>query len=86
MSSTVLVGHTSTSSGPDNEPTTNQLSQSLRDLGITTFRLKTGTPARVYTDSIDFLKQRYSQARMILSVFHKKPPIFVHSKIRSYVT
>lgn len=56
MSSTVLVGHTSTPSGPDDEPTTNQLSQSLRDLGITTFRLKTGTPARVYTDSIDFSK------------------------------
>lgn len=56
MSSTVLVGHTSTPSGPDDEPTTNQLSQSLRDLGITTFRLKTGTPARVYTDSIDFTK------------------------------
>lgn len=56
MSATVLVGHTATSSGPDDEPTTDQLSQSLRDLGLTTFRLKTGTPARVYTDSIDFSK------------------------------
>lgn len=56
MSSTVLVGHTATSSGPDEEPTTNKISQSLRDLGLTTFRLKTGTPARVYTDSIDFTK------------------------------
>lgn len=56
MSATVLVGHTATSSGPEDEPTTDQLSQSLRDLGLTTFRLKTGTPARVYTDSIDFSK------------------------------
>lgn len=56
MSGKILVGHTSTSSGPDNEPTTNNLSQSLRDLGISTFRLKTGTPARVYTDTIDFTK------------------------------
>lgn len=56
MSATVLVGHTATSSGPDDEPTTDQLSQSLRDLGLTTFRLKTGTPARIYTDSIDFSK------------------------------
>lgn len=54
MSSHVLVGHTATPSGPDNEPTTNNLSQSLRDEGIETFRLKTGTPARVYMDSIDF--------------------------------
>lgn len=56
MSGKILVGHTSISSGPDNEPTTNNLSQSLRDLGISTFRLKTGTPARVYTNTIDFTK------------------------------
>ncbi len=56
MSSAILVGHTSTASGPDDEPTCFTLSQSLRDLGITTFRLKTGTPARIYTDSIDFSK------------------------------
>lgn len=56
MSSLVMVGHTATPSGPDQEPTTMQLSQSLRDAGIQTFRLKTGTPARVFTDSIDFSK------------------------------
>lgn len=56
MSASVLVGHSATPSGPDGEPTTDQLSQSLRDLGITTFRLKTGTPARIKTDSIDFSK------------------------------
>lgn len=56
MSSTILVGHTGTSGGPDGEPTTDHLSASLRNLGISTFRLKTGTPARVYTDSIDFTK------------------------------
>lgn len=56
MSSRILVGHTSTPQGPDNEPTTDSLSQSLRDLGIQTFRLKTGTPARVLTSSIDFSK------------------------------
>ena len=54
MSSNILVGHTSTPGGPDGEPTTPNLSQSLRDLGLRTFRLKTGTPARVLTDSIDF--------------------------------
>ena len=56
MSSTVLVGHTSTLSGPEDEPTTENLSQSLRNLGIETFRLKTGTPARVRPASIDFSK------------------------------
>ncbi len=56
MSSNVLVGHTSVESGPDDEPTTKNLSESLREQGIRTFRLKTGTPARIYTDSIDFSK------------------------------
>ena len=56
MSSSILVGHTSTLSGPEDEPTTENLSQSLRELGIQTFRLKTGTPARVLTSSIDFTK------------------------------
>ena len=54
MSSTILVGHQATSSGPEGEQTTNALSQSLRSHGIRTFRLKTGTPARVKTASIDF--------------------------------
>lgn len=56
MTAKIMVGHDFTYSGPDNEPTTQNLSQSLRDVGIQTFRLKTGTPARVYTDSIDFSK------------------------------
>ncbi len=56
MSSSILVGHTSTLSGPEDEPTTENLSQSLCELGIQTFRLKTGTPARVLTSSIDFTK------------------------------
>lgn len=56
MSGKILVGHTATSGGPDHEQTTNLLSESLRKLGISTFRLKTGTPARVYTDTIDFSK------------------------------
>lgn len=45
--------------GPDMEKTTKDLSQSLRDLGLHTFRLKTGTPARILTSSIDFSKTQY---------------------------
>ncbi|MEG0327422.1 MAG: tRNA uridine-5-carboxymethylaminomethyl(34) synthesis enzyme MnmG [Erysipelothrix sp.] len=56
MSSKILLSSNVTVSGPDGEPTTNALSESLRNLGLKTFRLKTGTPARVYTDSIDFSK------------------------------
>ena len=42
--------------GPDREKTTEKLSASLREIGLDTFRLKTGTPPRVLTKSIDFTK------------------------------
>ena len=56
MSAKILVGNTATESGPENQKTTKNLSQSLRDAGLRTFRLKTGTPARIKTNSIDFSK------------------------------
>ena len=56
MTSSVLRGHTAVSSGPEDQMTVNTLSEGLRSEGIRTFRLKTGTPPRVLTDSIDFSK------------------------------
>ena len=44
--------------GPDLEPTTNRLSESLRQVGVRTFRLKTGTPPRIRTRTIDFSKTK----------------------------
>ena len=54
MDSYVINGQDKTSSGPSGYPTTKRLSDSLRQADIELFRLKTGTPARVYTDSINF--------------------------------
>ncbi|MCR5795420.1 MAG: tRNA uridine-5-carboxymethylaminomethyl(34) synthesis enzyme MnmG [Solobacterium sp.] len=45
--------------GPDLEETTGDLSASLREAGLRTFRLKTGTPPRILTSSIDFSKTKY---------------------------
>ena len=56
MAATVMVSAEVTPSGPDGEETTTELSQSLRDAGLETFRLKTGTPPRIITDTIDFSK------------------------------
>ena len=56
MTSNVLRGHTSTVSGPEDQRTVNTLSESLREAGIKTFRLKTGTPPRIKMDTIDFSK------------------------------
>ena len=59
MDSTVMISSDTRSEGPDGDKTTKNLSESLRKLGINLFRLKTGTPQRVLTSSIDFSKTQY---------------------------
>lgn len=59
MSGVNMISSEVKEGGPDLEKTTKDLSQSLRDVGIHTFRLKTGTPPRVLTSSIDFSKTQY---------------------------
>lgn len=54
MASKVMVSDVVKEQGPDQQKTTGAVSQSLRDLGLTTMRLKTGTPPRIKTQSIDF--------------------------------
>ncbi len=60
MDSYIINGSDKTSSGPDNIPTTKTLSDSIKKAGLDLFRLKTGTPARVKIDSIDFSKAEYT--------------------------
>jgi len=59
MDSMVMISSDTRSEGPDGDKTTKNLSESLRKLGINLFRLKTGTPQRVLTSSIDFSKTQY---------------------------
>ncbi len=54
MDSYIINGSNKVSSGPDNLPTTKTLSDSIKKANIEMFRLKTGTPARIKVDSIDF--------------------------------
>ena len=59
MDSCTMISAEVTPEGPDHEPTTKDLSESLRKLGIRLFRLKTGTPQRIRTSTIDFSKTQY---------------------------
>ncbi len=54
MNSKIMVSDHVTSIGPDNQKTTKNLSENLKRLGFKLLRLKTGTPARIKTASIDF--------------------------------
>ncbi len=54
LSSKTFRGHKIKEEGPDLGPTVKTISEQLRTLGIKTMRLKTGTPPRIQTDTIDF--------------------------------
>ena len=54
LSSRVLCGMNTTPTGPDGEKTNYGLSKSLKNHGFKLLRLKTGTPPRIWTNSIDF--------------------------------
>lgn len=51
-----IYGDVSNETGPNGLQAANYLTQSLRDLGIEIRRFKTGTPARIDRNSIDFSK------------------------------
>ena len=53
LESRTLRGHKFKIEGPDNEPSAKGLSKHLAELGIPIQRLKTGTPPRIYTDSVE---------------------------------
>lgn len=56
LNSRTLRGFDFKYEGPDNQPTTYGISKQLSELGFTVQRLKTGTPPRIVTSSIDFSK------------------------------
>ncbi len=57
----VIVGDVSYESGPDGVFPSNDLAQSLRNAGIELRRFKTGTPARINRNSVDFTKMEVQE-------------------------
>lgn len=54
LKSDVIIGNVRQNSGPNGFAPANHLTQSLKKLGLTIRRFKTGTPVRVHSDSIDY--------------------------------
>ena len=52
----IYIGELNYASGPDGLAPANELSESLMDLGIELRKFKTGTPARIHKDSINYDK------------------------------
>lgn len=58
MESTILIGHTLKDEGPEGDKNSKGLSPYLAKMGLNLFRLKTGTPQRIKSDSIDYSKMQ----------------------------
>ncbi|WP_416321728.1 tRNA uridine-5-carboxymethylaminomethyl(34) synthesis enzyme MnmG [Mycoplasmopsis felis] len=86
MNSRILRGNEIKISGPDNQKTTPKLSLSLQKLGLELQRLKTGTPARVYANSIDFSKVEKENLEDTLLTFSERSNIKLDKQISCYLT
>ena len=72
----IYIGKDITAGGRIGEKSSDKLSQTLRRLGFSLGRLKTGTPPRLHKDSIDF-------GRMVVQPGLEPPPFFSSEMIDS---
>ncbi|ATO30869.1 tRNA uridine-5-carboxymethylaminomethyl(34) synthesis enzyme MnmG [Mycoplasmopsis bovirhinis] len=86
MNSRILRGKDITISGPDNQKTTPKLSQSLLKHGLELQRLKTGTPPRVYANSIDFSKVEKENLEDTYLTFSNRSNVKLNEQISCYLT
>ncbi|MBO5905189.1 MAG: tRNA uridine-5-carboxymethylaminomethyl(34) synthesis enzyme MnmG [Kiritimatiellae bacterium] len=66
----IWIGKEGVESAGDNRPAVNKLSDSLRNLGFTLIRLKTGTPPRLKAESCDFSKCKRQDGENPRPLFH----------------
>ena len=70
-----IYGEISNETGPDGLQAANYLTDSLKELGIKMYRFKTGTPARIDKNSIDFSKmeEQFGDERVVPFSFTTNP-------------
>jgi len=86
LKSRIIIGEAEWDAGPQGLMPANYLSRSLLDLGFSLRRFKTGTPARVAENSIDFEKmdvQKGDEPATPFSFLTDTPPV---NKISCYLT
>ncbi len=73
--------------GRAGDPASIGLAENLKELGLKVGRLKTGTPARLYADSVDFSKMQKQDPEYPLPVFSFMDEAEVHPKqVCCYIT
>ena len=82
----IFIGENSFESGPDGVFPANQLSECLKKLGIELLRFKTGTPARVNKNSIDFTKMEIQEGDKDIVAFSFENKIESKEQVPCYLT
>ena len=82
----IFIGDTSYESGPDGVSAANELSQSIRNAGISLVRFKTGTPARINRRSIDFSKMEKQEGDKEIEMFSFDDEIVEKEQMPCYLT
>jgi tRNA uridine 5-carboxymethylaminomethyl modification enzyme len=65
----IFIGESSWESGPDGVFPANKLSEALKRIGVKIQRFKTGTPARINKNSIDFSKMEIQEGDIGVEMF-----------------
>ena len=86
LGGTVHVGEQTIPSGPDNLLPANELVPSLKKLGLTLRRFKTGTPARVHRRSISFSEMEEQSGDEPITPFSFDNKLPLENKSKCYVT
>ena len=82
----IFIGENSFESGPDGVFPANKLSECLKSLGINLVRFKTGTPARVNKNSIDFSKMEIQEGDENIVAFSFENTIESREQVPCYLT
>ena len=82
----IHIGELNYQSGPDNVSAALQLTESLRNLGLSMRRFKTGTPARVHKRSIDFSVMEEQDGDEYITPFCFDNTFKLENKVKCYVT
>ena len=82
----ILIGDYDCESGPDGTFPAKKLSQSLRDLGVEILRFKTGTPARIHANSIDFSKMEEEFGDEKITPFSFETDEVLENKVSCFLT
>ncbi|MBR4331892.1 MAG: tRNA uridine-5-carboxymethylaminomethyl(34) synthesis enzyme MnmG [Clostridia bacterium] len=86
LKSRIIIGEAEWDAGPQGLMPANHLSKSLADLGFSLRRFKTGTPARVAENSIDFDKMEVQPGDEPVTPFSFMTDIPPKNKISCYLT